>query len=167
MIQSIGPDHYGLVAEWLSDKSLNRWLFSEWRGRRFDDRIVGALLMNKRNMAWLAFGKDAHGTLCPVGLIVLSEIDKIDRTALLWFLKGNSLAQARMSDAVSEVVSAAFGSLGLQSLSAFAMEGNHRSVRLLTRVGFKAVGRFRNGFFDDGRFVDRLAFDLLPKDLLA
>ncbi len=156
------PD-YGRVAEWLSDPGINQWLAGRWHDRTFDARHVSMIAAPPSTRLFLIREHDE-----PAGLVALSEIDMVERSAGIWFLldpgqRSKGLATA----AVREAARFAFEELELESLRAWVTEGNHPSRRLLERIGFKSAGLFRRGSLLDGRHVDRWLFDLVTGDLMA
>jgi ribosomal-protein-alanine N-acetyltransferase len=58
----------------------------------------------------------------------------------------------------------AFSHLGLHSISAWTVVTNLASARILEKNGFTRIGVRRQCHRIDGRFYDRLLFDLLRED---
>jgi hypothetical protein len=50
--EELEPGDFELVASWLSDPVINRWLV-DWRDKKVDERIVGIVSMNPRNKLFL------------------------------------------------------------------------------------------------------------------
>ncbi len=157
-ISELTPEHLDLVAGWLSDPATNRWLNSDWRGKEASPRLVAMAIRNPRIKMYLV---NCGGTAC--GLISLYDIDESDRTASLWYFLGEKQFANRgvITEALHQLTALAFSGLGLASLSAWTMEDNAPSQKVLQKAGFLPAGRFRKSSISDGRLVDRLWFDLI------
>jgi RimJ/RimL family protein N-acetyltransferase len=161
-ISELAPEHFELVAAWLSDPEINRWLTGEWRDKRATPGLVAMMARNKRNRVYLV-----HFQGKPCGLVALADIDRVDKTAMVWYLLGEAtLARHGItSHAVRTLVSLSFQQLGLSSIYAWAMEDNEPSKAVLQRVGFREVGRIRQAASSRGRQLDRVYFDLVADEL--
>ncbi len=161
-IQPLAPEEFGLVAGWLSDPAVNRWLTSDWRGRLVETGLLAAASRNRRNRLFMVREENQ-----PAGLVALGELDAADRCAMVWYVLGErSLAgKGVTSRAVGLLCRQAFGELGLASLFAWIVETNTPSRRVLERNGFRRIGAMRSAACFEGRQLDRVYFDLLPGDL--
>jgi len=161
-IEDLSPDQFALVASWLTRPDTNRWLTGEWRGRQVEPTTIAIAVRSKRNRLFLV-RTDGN----PSGLVALADIDLPDGTAMVWYALGDLQLAGRgvTSRAVRLVAEVAFNSLGLSSLHAWIMEDNVPSRRVLQKSGFRDAGRLREASRSGERLVDRLYFDLLPKDL--
>jgi RimJ/RimL family protein N-acetyltransferase len=151
------PEDFSMVGEWLSQPSINRWLTAEWRDRTVDAMLLGVATRNKRNKLFLV----SEGAT-PVGLVAIADWDAVDKTAMIWYLRGaDSESRAGvMTDAVGLLVRHAFDVLEIESLHAWILQNNERSRRVLERSGFREMGVMRNAAQFDGQRVDRVYFDL-------
>jgi len=158
-IEELVPQHFELVARWLSCPEINRWLSSEWRDRRVDATLIAITVRNRRNRLFLV---RHDGEAC--GLVSLAEVDSLDKTAMVWYAIGEPqhLGQGVSSDAVLQLVRYGFDCLRLESMYAWIMEDNVASRRVLEKVGFRAAGRIRRATCSGQRQVDRLYFDIVP-----
>jgi RimJ/RimL family protein N-acetyltransferase len=154
----LAPDHFPLVAAWLSDRSINRWLTAEWRGRDVTPVVVAMACRNKRNRLFLV-QYDSQ----PCGLVAFSEIDEGDRTAMVWYLLGGTEYQGKgvISQAVRQTVEWGFTELGLASVYAWIMSDNAPSRRVLERSGFREAGVLRMATRSADQQVDRIYFDIV------
>lgn len=161
-LEDLAPEHFELVAQWLSRPAINRWLTPEWRHKETTASIVAIAVRNRRNRLFLVRhdGK-------PCGLAALADIETVDRTAMIWFLLGEEKLSGKgiTSAAVRELAHIAFGQLGLASLYAWAMEDNVASQKVLRKAGFRGAGRIRQSACSAGRQVDRIYFDLIPGEI--
>lgn len=157
-VEDLRPQHFELVAGWLSKTDINRWLTAEWRNRIVSTTVLAIALRNPKNRFYLI---RVSGQAC--GLIALADIDIADATAMIWYFLGGSEFSRRgiASEAVKQVVRKSFQELKLQSLYAWVMEDNVASTKLLENVGFREAGRIRKAASSNGRQVDRIYFDMV------
>ena len=158
-IEELAPQHFELVARWLSRPEINRWLTAEWRNRAVDATLIAITVRNRRNRLFLV-RHDGE----PCGLVSLADVDSVDKTAMVWYAIGEPqhLGQGVSSDAVLQLVRHGFECLRLESIYAWIMEDNVASRRVLEKVGFSAAGRIRRATCSGERRVDRLYFDIVP-----
>jgi ribosomal-protein-alanine N-acetyltransferase len=157
-------DDCEVLAGWLSEVRINRWLGSQWRDGNVDPRRVAFAINNKGNHFFVASsGNEPHG------LVALSDLDRGDGVGMIWYLLGDQPLGGRgiMTRAVEQVVDRAFTELGLQSLYAWIHPANAASLRVLEKAGFRPAGRLRNAAVIDGARVDRVLFDLTLADWRA
>jgi RimJ/RimL family protein N-acetyltransferase len=161
-IEPLGSGDFGQVAAWLSDRETNQWLSSDWRGRDVQPQIIAVLTRNQRNRLFLVRCGDE-----PSGFVALSEIDELDRTAMIWYVLGAKRLAGRglMSRAVRAVTELAFRELNLLSVYAWAMENNASSRRLLMKCGYREAGCLRESAASSAGQVSRIYYDICPGDL--
>jgi RimJ/RimL family protein N-acetyltransferase len=163
-IEELTRPHFDLVAAWLSDPEINRWLTAEWRGRIVSAALVAVMVRSKRNRVFLV---RFNGQ--PLALTGLADIDTADSTAMVWFFLGDPAFSGRgiVSQAVRQMARRCFQEIKLESLYAWTMEDNLASAKVLQKVGFREAGRIRRATSSSGRQVDRIYFDLLASDCPA
>jgi RimJ/RimL family protein N-acetyltransferase len=157
-LEELSPEQFARVAQWLSDPEINRWLTPEWRRSETSPSMIALAVRSRRNLLFLVRYEGE-----PCGLVVLSDIDTVDRTAMIWYLLGVRRLGGKgiTAAAVRQLVCLAFERLGLASVYAWAMDDNAVSKRLLLRVGFREAGRLRQSAWSAGRQVDRVYFDMV------
>jgi len=160
-IEPLTPEHFGLLAQWLSNADINQWLTSDWRDRVIDPVVVAVAVRSKRNRFFLVRCDDE-----PCGLVALADWDAVDRIAMVWYLLGVPAFSGRgvITDALGQLVRLAFQELGIEALHAWIMEDNSRSRGVLERTGFQESGRLRLATSHKGRRMDRVYFDLIALD---
>ena len=110
--------------------------------------------------AYWAIRRDADGAF--IGTCDLSAIDPRHRRAEIGFmLARHAWGRGYGLEATHAIVGHAAVALGLRRLSARTHLGNHRSVALLTRLGFRQEGMLRGHVERDGERRDCLIFGLL------
>ena len=89
---------------------------------------------NKRNRFFLVRSDGV-----PCGLVALADLDPVDKVAMIWYVLGDPPSGGRgvITEAVRELVRVAFETLGIESLHAWIMEDNQRSLRVLEKNGFR------------------------------
>lgn len=155
-IQPVSPDQFELVASWISDPQINRWLYAEWRERAVDARLIAIAANNPKNRLWMV-GVDNQ----LYGLAAIGSISRIDRSGVAWYLRGTGAARRNgaMTIALREVTRRGFLELGLHSVSASIIVGNEPSRRVLIGAGYEYAGRMRSAFYSEGIFLDREFYD--------
>ena len=158
----LNADHYEIVARWLSTPAINRWLSGDWRDKETTATVVAIAVRNRKNRFFLV-SHDGN----PCGLVALSDVELSDKTAMAWYLIGDEQLRGKgiTSNAVKQLIRVAFSEMGLESVYAWAVEGNASSLRLLKKVGFREAGRIRRSACLAGRQLDRIYFDITPGDV--
>jgi RimJ/RimL family protein N-acetyltransferase len=161
-IEPLRSEHFVQVAQWLSDPAINRWLTSEWRGRAVDSAVLAMATRNRRNRLYLVRHEAAA-----CGLVALSDLDVIDRCAMIWYVRGERHlgGKGAITNAVNQLCRLAFNDAGLASIYAWIIQANEASRRVLMRNGFREAGVLRDAAVLYGEQVARVYFDLLPGDL--
>jgi [ribosomal protein S5]-alanine N-acetyltransferase len=157
-IEDLEPEYFVLVAGWLSRPEIK-----EWRGRSVTREIIAIMARNnKRNRLFLV---RCDGQ--PVGLTALADIETADAVAMIWYLLGEASFSGRgiICDAVRQTTQHCFRALNLKSVYGWVMADNQASIKVLKRAGFNEAGRIRQAAVSNGRQVDRVYFDLLPRDV--
>ena len=151
------PTQYAMAAAWLGEPDTNRWLYAEWRGRAVDEKLVAVVAINARNRLYALHYGDR-----PVGLVAMSEINRVDECASVWYLLGDRSLAGRglMSRGVGLLCESAW-KMGLHSLHASVMDGNLGSIKVLENAGFRFAGRLRDAFKVGEKRMDRLLYDIL------
>ena len=161
-IEALTPEHFDLVANWLSRPETNQWLSADWRDHSISPSMIAIAVRNKRNRFFLV-RCDGEAS----GLVALSEIEMADGFAMVWYFLGREELAGRgtMTFAVASLSRQCFEEMGLAVLYAWAMEDNLASQRVLEKSHFQFCGRIRGAAISAGRRVDRLYYDLTPRDL--
>ncbi len=68
------------------------------------------------------------------------------------------------SDAIVTMLRYAFDTLGLHTVKIRAHEDHARALEMYRRVGFVDVGRDREAVFQEGRFSDYVALDIVDRE---
>ena len=163
-IEDLTQQHFELVANWLSNRQINRWLTAEWRDKVATTVLIAVMLRNKKNRVFLVRWNGE-----PVALTALADIDSADATAMVWYLLGDLTLSGRgiASSALKQMARKCFQEHKLESLYAWVMEDNLASAKVLQKAGFREAGRLRRAACSNGHRVDRVYFDLLASECPA
>jgi len=161
-IEDLTPEHFELVARWLSKPDINRWLAAEWRNRMVSSILIAIAARNRRNRLFLV-----RYNAQPCGLVALANTNAADKTAMVWYVLGEQELSGRgiTSEAVTQLTRFCFGEMGLASVYAWIMEENMASRSVLAKAGLREAGRIRCAASSGGRQVDRIYFDLIASEV--
>ncbi|MBP1149925.1 MULTISPECIES: GNAT family N-acetyltransferase [Methylocaldum] len=151
------------AADWLAAEENYRWL--DFGG---DVQILTPMLLQvmvQRDIHCLRLFAPPESEQ-PIGIVGLSSITDFFKTATLWYVLGDKTyaTGGYTTQAVRQLLDHGFGSLGLQAINAWAVEGNVASIRVLEKTGFRPIGRQRRCHRLGDRYLDRLLFDLLAHE---
>lgn len=162
-VRHLDESEYALVAGWLSNPDINRWLYVEWRDREIDEKLIAITSRSGKSRMWLGLvdGK-------PYGIVAIGGVSAKDRSGIAWYLRGAHVDRepGAMTNCVTLALRLAFRELGLHSVTASIQADNIASERLLKAIGFQRVGVLREAFLVGDQFVDRVQFDLLESEFL-
>lgn len=151
------------AADWLAAEENYQWLdFGS------DVRVLTPLLlqvMAQRDIHCLRVFTPPKSAQ-PIGLVGLSNISAFFKSATLWYVLGDKTyaAGGHTTEAVRQMLDHGFRDLQLQAITAWAVEENTASVRVLEKTGFRPIGRQRRCHRLGDRYLDRLLFDLLTHE---
>ena len=156
------PDLIQLAAQWLGREENYKWLDFGEGARALNP--ISLRIMTQRDLHVLrVFTPDDRDL--PIGIVALSDIRRQSKTAgSVWAVLGRKRYAGHVVRAVSKLLTFGFGELGLEAVSAWTVETNVWSRRLLERLKFRYVGRQRRRHWIDGRPYDRLLYDLLARE---
>lgn len=81
-----------------------------------------------------------------------------------YWLCREASGQGLMTEAARTCIDFGFRSMGLHRVRCAAATDNHRSLRVIARLGFRFEGIARQAEFVDSRWVDHAVFSLLATD---
>lgn len=98
-----------------------------------------------------------------IGNSQLNKIDKINRSADIGILIGDKQYRrgGRGTDAVRQMLSYAFGELGLHRITALILEENTASRRTFSKLGFTEEGMYRDSVFKGRKYRNQVIISLL------
>ncbi|WP_118181145.1 GNAT family N-acetyltransferase [Paraburkholderia phosphatilytica] len=152
------------IEAWFANPAANQW-FDFGQGRQsLPMHALRAMLLGGRHYLRV-FGEAPRAEAC--GLVAVNDVTHPFASGSFWVLR-DPLCHARPGitcDASVCILREVFKQYGLRSVSAWAVECNVRSQRLLTRVGFRRIGLQRYCHRLDGQYVGRILYDLVPAEL--
>jgi len=156
------PELIRVVADWLSRKDNYEWL-DFGNGKQILTPEWLKISTQRDTEVLRVFTSDDDQT--PIGIVGLTNVDRIFRTARIWVVVGDKSFGARghATRAASKLLTYAFRELNLRVVNTWIVEHNP-SRRIAERLGFALVGRQRQCHVIDGRAYDRLWFDILASE---
>lgn len=154
-IRRADNDDADLIANWLTQPAITRYLSSNLRANAMTPALIRAAL-RRRDQLWALFMDNDQK---PLGLIALDQIDPVDSLANLWYLLGQS-AQGRQgltSAALRQLLDA--NPMQLATVTAWVGAPNEASRRCLMKAGFRQIGQITGAFVIDGQRHDRLLYE--------
>jgi len=156
------PELIEVAAQWLGREENYRWL--DFGDGAHGLTVVSLRIMAQRDLHVLRVFTPDDSDL-PIGIVALSDIRRQWKTAgSLWAVLGRKRYAGYAVRAVSKLLTFGFGELGLEAVSAWTVETNVASRRVLEQLKFRYVGRHRRRHWMDGRPYDRLLYDLLATE---
>lgn len=161
-LRALEPEDYKVSIVWRKDEEI----WSLLGGTKY---FVSEAYEKKWVENSIFCGNDVKLAICDsetntyIGNIYLNEIDKINRAAEIGILIGNKQYRqgGRGTEAVRQMLSYAFGELGLHRITALILEENMASRRLFSKLGFKEEGMYRDSVFKGGKFKNQVVVSLL------
>ena len=145
-----------LAASWLAQKENYQWLDAEVRGAT--PELLKILSLQDTHFIRV-YTSDRDDV--PIGICGLNRINRRAGTATFWGVSGDKSFRSRGHGTLagSRFLTLAFRTLGLNMVDTWVVDQNP-SLRIIERLGFRYLGRQRQCHIIDGRYHDRLLFDL-------
>ncbi|MEK6298237.1 MAG: GNAT family protein [Paraburkholderia tropica] len=152
------------IAAWLTKPDINQW-FDFGQGRQTLPVLAVRLMMHSDRHRLRVFGPAGHEVAS--GLVAVSDLAHAFGTASFWVLRDSQRPACRdMTFAASiRLLRETFDADRLHCITAWAVDCNERSRRLLERIGFHSIGLQRDCHVIRGSRFGRVLYDLLPGDL--
>jgi RimJ/RimL family protein N-acetyltransferase len=160
-LRAVERSDAALIHGWLDDPELMRW----WG---FGVSAVSLAAVQLRIEQWVAdevtwghpvafIGETLEGA--PVGMVVLSDMQPVDRTCeLSLFINKSKRGSGLGGDAIETILDAVCGQWNLHRVTARSEAANKRAHDFFIRHGFQPEGRLREARFIDGGWSDILIF---------
>jgi len=152
------------IAAWLADPDINRW-FDFGQGRQTLPLLALQVMMQSSRHRLRVFGPTGHKPAS--GLVAVSDLTHAFGTGSFWVLR--DARRPSCTDmtllASTEILRDAFKTGRLHCITAWTVDSNARSRRLLERIGFHLIGLQRDCHVMHGSRFGRVLYDLLPADL--
>ena len=152
------PNDFGTVCTWFNNPGNAMWLKSVYRLGKYNPITHNLSLKQKSNQLFIGLSDKS-----PVGFVGLSQIDLIDRTAMVWYsVSGEENRNKGIgTQLVKLILKKAFDSLNLHTVYAHVSEPNVSSCKVLEKNNFKRIGVQRQCHLINGKFYDRILFDIV------
>ncbi|MBI1818075.1 MAG: GNAT family N-acetyltransferase [Deltaproteobacteria bacterium] len=122
-----------------------------------------SLLRDARGVRWSIRERESGEFLGTCGFNTLVR-ERGSRAEVAYDLRAKVWGKGIMHEVLSTVVPVGLSSLMVHRIEAFVTPGNHRSERLLTKLGFHLEGHLRAYAYWKGRFWDQRLYSLLASD---
>jgi RimJ/RimL family protein N-acetyltransferase len=156
------PELIELAARWLGREENYKWL--DFGEGAHPLSAVSLKIMTQRDLHVLRLFTPDDSDL-PIGIVALSDVRRQSKTAgSLWVVLGRKRYAGCVCRAASQLLTLGFAELGLEAVSAWIVEHNVASRRVLEQLNFRYAGRQRRRHWIDGRPYDRLLYDLLATE---
>jgi len=155
------PELIELVAGWLAKPDNYKWL-DFGNGVQTLTPVTLKIMTQREIQVIRAYTADHQDV--PVGVVGLTNVDRKFKTASLWAVLGNKRYGGCTTEACSKMLTLGFTELGLQGINAWTLETNRPAQSVLDRLHFRYIGRQRQCHCIDGRWFDRLLYDLLATE---
>jgi RimJ/RimL family protein N-acetyltransferase len=161
-LRRIAPSEVDLLIAWLHCPDNYQWLDFGSGVQMLPPPAIKLMLQRDTNV--IRVFTDPSDV--PIGVVGLSQIAASFSTAMLWYVLGDKRysGQGYTSRAVGTLMSLGFAELALQSISAWVVERNAASIRILEHNQFRLIGRQRRSHVIEGVSCDRLLFDVLKEE---
>jgi RimJ/RimL family protein N-acetyltransferase len=102
----------------------------------------------------------------PIGVIGLKNINKNNRSALLYIVIGEKDYWGKGLGLEAELLAIHYGfkEMGLHRVLATALENNPASIRVCEKVGFVLEGTSRDDYYRDGKFYNVNKYSILRNE---
>ncbi len=152
------------IARWLAEPSIHQW-FDFGLGRQTLSVLALQLMVQSARHRLRVFGP--IGSELASGVVAVSDREHAFGTGSFWVLRDTQRPTCKDMTfiAATQLLREAFDTDQLHCITAWAVDCNVRSQRLLERIGFRAIGLQRNCHAMRGTRFGRLLYDLLPAEL--
>ena len=155
------------INRWRNDPQIIRCLGAPFRyiNPDVDDAWFDSYMSHRSNTVRCAI-TDEKDTL--LGLVSLTSIDSIHRSAEFHIMIGNRNAQNHGAGtfALNEILRHAFCNLNLHRVELTVLESNERAIHLYEKTGFCREGTLKEAVYKDGAYCDMYLYAILKDDYL-
>jgi RimJ/RimL family protein N-acetyltransferase len=154
------------IEAWFAQPTINQW-FDFGLGRQQLSALALHLMLHSNRHRILMFGCAGHEMAS--GLVAVSDIPHAFGTGSFWVLRDASRpAYSGMTcDASTRILHDTFKRYEMHCITAWAVQNNVRSRRLLERIGFRRIGMQRACHRIGDKLRARVLYDLTAADLLC
>lgn len=152
-----------LVNKWRHDKSISDFLGGNFRYLSLDqdERWFEDYLKNRKTQVRCAIYVEASQE--PVGVVYLTGIDQVNRSAELGIMIGNKKYQGQGigTSATRKMLEHAFLNLNLRRVFLTVLSDNVAALKLYQKVGFAQEGILREAAYKNGLYKDLFLMSIL------
>lgn len=103
-----------------------------------------------------------------IGIGFLKNINRTDKKCQMdvYIFDHENIGKGYGSFAIRSLLIIAFEELRLHSVISFVHSNNERSIKALTKAGFKEAGRLKESIFRNHQFYDEIMFQIMEEDFV-
>mgnify|MGYP001338483065 FL=1 len=148
-------NHVNYIFKWLNNKNIKKNLSSNIRVNFISKSLIKITVKRKDQMWYIIKYKEKFA-----GMIVLDDLDTIDKICNIWYLIGEELFLGKgiMTYSINEVLNK--NPFNLDVVTAWCSSKNKSSIKCLQKTGFKKVGTIHQSFKSEGN-NNRIIFEKL------
>jgi RimJ/RimL family protein N-acetyltransferase len=148
-------------AEWMNDRTVADYFDGYHTLVAFNDAKKKLAELIDYRFAIVLIDGDAL-----IGHISLHNIDHFNRNAFMGIFIGDAENRNKGygSEAIRLVLNYGFKTLNLNSIMLSVYADNHAAISCYKKVGFRQAGIRREWVFKDGKYIDKLYFDILARE---
>lgn len=120
---------------------------------------------DEKGITWCIFwGKKLCGLIGVEGIIRKINAVKRDTAELGYWLGKPFHGQGIMTEAANEVLRFSFLKMGLHKITAGHFSENAASKNVITKLGFRLIGKQKEHFYKNGKWHDHFCYELIRRE---
>lgn len=143
------------INSWRNDKEIISNLGAPFRfiNQEVDEKWYDNYMQSRFNTIRCAITKNDNDDI--IGLISLTNIDYINRNAVLHLMIGSNFQGCGAGTfAINEMLNHAFNDYGLKRIELEVLSNNKRAIHVYEKCGFVKEGTKQKAVFKNGEFLD-------------
>jgi RimJ/RimL family protein N-acetyltransferase len=150
------------IQAWLAQPAISQW-FDFGLGRQQLSTLALHLMLHSQRHHIRMFGRVGHQPAS--GLAAVSDVTHAFATGSFWVMRDplRPTHGSMTCDASRRLLQDAFIRYQLRCVTAWAVENNVRSQRLLERIGFRRIGLQRACHLIGDEWFGRILYDITPE----
>jgi len=135
-LRPFGPTDAHLVGRILRDPGIIFWRKGRMPMKKVREGIRNSLGMNKWGLGWwLIFSRDGKNTL--IGTLLLQPLDNTSDIEIGYHLRRDQWGKGYATEAAARLLEHGFTTIRLRNICAVALPYNHRSIKVIEKLGLK------------------------------
>ena len=156
-----------ILNKWRNDKELIDCLGAPFRfiNMETDEKWFNSYMQNRNSAIRCSIISENDEF---IGLISLTSIDSINKSAELHIMIGNKNYHGKGAGtfAVNSMLKHAFENLNLNKVELSVLENNNKAIALYEKCGFVYEGKRRQAVYKDNKYLDLYLYSILKEESL-